>query len=384
MGKKIAIGCTGAAVLLLIALTLFLLFAFQIVSCADRSVLSGQGYTTDYAVAVIKTNVSNPVTFIEYYDEGLNLVNKLEYPYATLENSWGNAEYFEGTVYLAAQGIEGFRNGDTVVALDTETGIVTEYDSGIGAPQSVTANEQYVFAVNQGQTTNLSRIDKVTSEVLSARPPGLLHPFAYEDRLYILNQLFKTTTSPTRASLLIFNAEDLSTVGSIDLGDNMVHAQTIGFIDERLFFITSISDDSVKWVDKEWYINYYSPTDNTIHEVASITGMRLNYLVVHDDTLYVLGTASVVGDSRNKILAIDFATGAVFEDYPLTYEPEYICTRDGVLYVTGYDDNDIPDLVLGAYAIEEDGLRMLNEVHFANHEQGQSGRYYLSGLFTQG
>jgi hypothetical protein len=45
----------------------------------------GKGYNPDFAVAVIQTNRQTPFTFIDYFDEDLNLVASLEYPYKTTQ-----------------------------------------------------------------------------------------------------------------------------------------------------------------------------------------------------------------------------------------------------------------------------------------------------------
>ena len=145
-------------------ITLLALLSFALLfSGCQFSGTATENYNSEYAIAVVKSNDSNISTFIEYYDKDLNQVNKLEYPYSTLENTWGKPERSGDEVFLAAQGIGGLRNSPIVVGLDTKTGAVHEYDTGMTVLKNSTANERYVFASNfLNGKAKLVRIDKAT------------------------------------------------------------------------------------------------------------------------------------------------------------------------------------------------------------------------------
>lgn len=346
------------------------------------AVSDGQGYLLDYAIAVVKSNVIIESTFIEYYDESLALINKIEYPYSTLENTWGKPERSGDEVLLAAQGIEGIRRSKVVVGLNTTTGAITEYDVGIGILKNCTANERFVYASrNLNASSAIARVDRQTGEKLRRDYPGLLYPYAWGDKVYAFNS--HRPGEPKGAHLLVLD-EALDLLETIDFDDRPTIVQITGFIDGRLYFVFVPGEDTdADWAVTRRNLRYLTPEDNKVHDVITLVGKRLGYVAVRGTTLYVLVNADVTGGSRNKIVAIDAQKGIVTGEFALSYEPSYLYLKGDVLYVTGYDDEVGYDLVLGAYELGSTGdISPVGEVHFENHEEGRKGRFYLTGLFS--
>jgi hypothetical protein len=341
----------------------------------------GEGYTTDYSIAVVKSNVISESTFVEYYDESLSLVNKLEYPYSTLENSWGKPERFGDEVYLANQGVEGIRQATTVVGINTKTGAVREYDAGIRALKNCTANENYVFASrNLNAKSDIVRIDKQTGERHTANYPGLLYPFAYEDKIYAFNT--DVVGKLNQTALLILD-EDLELLNTIEFGENSHLPQATGFIGDRLWFVLAYEASNATWADTSWNICSLLHNTPNVETIATETGKRLGNIALLGDALCVLISADIAAESRNNILLRDSYSGNFISEYPLAYEPKFVHQHNGTIFAAGYDDKVAHDLMLGAYKMNADGvLFQTNEVHTANHESDRQGRYYLTGLFA--
>lgn len=73
------------ATLAALCTTLFISLAGCSLNALTGGATEGKGYNPDFAVAVIQTNRQTPFTFIDYFDEDLNLVASLEYPYKTTQ-----------------------------------------------------------------------------------------------------------------------------------------------------------------------------------------------------------------------------------------------------------------------------------------------------------
>jgi hypothetical protein len=357
--------------------------------CQFSSLLSGAkegaGFPDDYAIAVVKSNVTNISTYIEYYDSSLNLIAKLEYPYSTLENSWGKPERSGTEVLLCNQGIEGFRTSTTVVAIDTLTGKVCEYDTGITALKGCTATEHYVYATrNLNMSSPIVRIDRQTGERIEAEYPGVLRPFAYEDRLYAFNN--HVPGKDDRFSLLVLD-EELALQDTIDFGDDSGIVQATGFIEDRLYVVYALGADSLEWADTIWYLSYYSPADHKVHGLYEAKGMRLGFAISKGNTLFVLSSANVLGGPRNKVLTIDANDGALLAETPLIFEPKFIHINNEQLFVAGYDDDmngtGRMAMALAAFDITEEGLTETEKVFLNHSEKDRPGRYYLCGLFGE-
>jgi DNA-binding beta-propeller fold protein YncE len=357
--------------------------------CRFSSLLSGAkdgvGFPGDYAVAVVKSNVSNISTYIEYYDASLELAAKLEYPYSTLENSWGRPERSGSEVFLCNQGVEGLRTSTTVVGIDTTTGRVREYDTGIRALQGCTATERYVYATrNLNLSAPIARVDRQTGERVQAEYPGLLYPFAYGGRVYAFN-----TDVPGRGrrAALLTLGEDLGLLDSIDFGSGSRVPQATGFMGDNLYFVMTKNADEVEWKDKVWSLCRFLPADSDVSEIMKVTGMRLGLVASKGDALFVLGSANVLGGPRNKVLVVDSRSGEAVAEQPLTFEPEHLLVSDNALYVAGYDDDvngtGRQAMALAAFDIAEGGLTETGKVFLANSEKDRPGRYYLTGLFAK-
>jgi hypothetical protein len=198
-------------------------------------------YDPNYAVAVVQTSRQASSTFIDYYDESLELVVSIEYPYMLMQSPWGKPEIYDSTVYMTPLKSAANPFGDCgVFALDLKTGEVQELDAD-GGVSNVTANERYVFAAAFG---GMGRIDRETGAVLSIEQPGYLFPFAREDRVYVFNN---QRPKDYQHGWLFIMDEDLEILETIDFGAPTAIPQTCGFIGDRLYFVFVADDSDMPW-----------------------------------------------------------------------------------------------------------------------------------------
>jgi hypothetical protein len=87
------------------AMGLILCVLGWLAACHSRAAVRGAGYTDDYEIALILTDTRSYSTFIEYYDDELELVNALQYPYSSMENSWGEPMCYGNAMYIIPQGL---------------------------------------------------------------------------------------------------------------------------------------------------------------------------------------------------------------------------------------------------------------------------------------
>jgi hypothetical protein len=345
-------------------------------SC-KRSQLEGAEarYNPDYAVAVIQTNRQTPSTFIDYYDENLDLVASLEYPYMMVQSPWGKPEFYGGYVYMTPQGATSGSSAAPVVALELATGEVKELDADGGA-SNVTANERYVFAAAFG---GMGRIDKETGEVLSIEQSGYLFPFAYENNVYVFNSM--RPDDYAHAWLYVMD-ESLNILDTIDFGPDSYVTQPTGFIGDRLYFASIFGDDEIPWEDKVWNLSYYSLKDAEVHTLMSVRGMRLEFVESIRERLYVMATGDIAGDSLNKILVVNEKTGDIESECRLgSFVPQYLLTRDGVLYIGGTEMEERTH-ALRSYVPDGTGLKETGMVVLDRYSSS-SNSYYVGGLFAR-
>lgn len=367
--------CKFKQLWLVLVLYLFCILLGCSPSAIVNGATAGNGYPSDYTVAVIQTTRQMASTYIDYYDENLNLITSLEYPYKTTQSPWGKPCIYDGKVYMTPQGTGLALTTSVVAELDLNTGKVHELDAD-GGVTNVSANDDYIFAAARG---GMGRIDKTTGEVLSIDQPGRMFPFAYEDRVYAFND--ERELGVDENSHLLIYSEDMELLEDIDFGSGAHIPTPSGFIEDKLYFVSAYDDGSTPWEDIEWNLSYYSVSDAQIHVVTTVTGMSIDYVESIGDKLYVRAVGDTSGDIADKILVINKETGNIDGVCPMEdFVPQYLYVVNNVLYVGGANFDRSHSL--RSYIPDGEDLRQSGEILLSSHTTDGSARYYIGGLFA--
>ena len=375
--KKVAIGILGVTAIVLTAALLFVGNRLGIVSCSDRSALEGRGFNPDFAIAVIMTSDQKPLTYIDYYDEDLNLLASLEYPYLSARSPWGLPAIHDGVVFMTPRGKSILPNSSFVAALDMATGEVTEYDAD-GGVSNVAANDRYIFAAAQG---GFGRIDRESGEVLSVDLDGRVFPFAYEDRLYVFNDM-QNLPDEDDTKLLIYDVESLELIEEIFFGPQTAVYPITGFIGNRLYFIFAPDRDATSSTGLRNYLSFYSVEDAQIHDLLTDSGMRLYYVASIEGLLFVLATEIQSEDNIfQRLLIVDAETGEIKSVYPFDYFPLFILSSGNTLYIGGVNQNYAS--IIHSYIPDGDSILETGSIELVIHDV-KGARYGIGGLFAPG
>jgi hypothetical protein len=339
-------------------------------ACHGRAAVRGAGYTDDYEIAVIRTDIHRYSTFIEYYDGELELVNKLEYPYASMENSWGKPMCYGNVMYVIPQGLGNSLNARLVVGLDMETGAVREYKVDLPYLKNLAVNEKYIFVSNnQNGTSKIVRVDKESGETASTEFDGLVPSLAAKgDEVIALHADWGKSLDERRILVL---GEDLRLRQTVAI-EECKSVGTSDLIDDRLYF-GSPREDSFSETGWNYSLLYFSLEDRQICQVAS-SDFKFHAAAAIGGDLYVLQFDPNV-DEANKIIILDKGTGAYKNEYLLNYKPQFVYCKDGALFVSG-DDKNVGGWVLGKYLPEDGALIPIKEIRL------ERDGHFVSGLFS--
>jgi hypothetical protein len=297
--------------------------------CAGN-LLGAKEFPSDYEVAVIRTSDYVKPTYIEFYDEELNLICTTDYPYICLENLVNDPCVLDDVVYMPHRGsYNGGRNGGQVIALSIQTGEVQEYAARGG---EVTATDKNIFVVSGSNTPRITQIDKETGESFDITlGEGYLHSCTTNGEVVALAQHEFDSVDET---LLMFR--DASNVEKEIKITGLGDVSQIEYInDGRLFFTAALYN-----IDSETYdhtLNYYSPTDESVRTITHYD-WSLGSIVESGEYLFITqDDPNAVGG--NEIIVIDKESEDVVDTFALPFYPEYMEAHNGFLYLLGFYRN---------------------------------------------
>jgi len=377
---------------LLCSVFLVVFTALGVAGCFSRTGNDGERYTTNYTVGIIKTTVHDYSTYIEFYDDKLNLVNKLEYPYASLENAWSKPITADHVAYMAHRGTFESRSTRQVIGIDLETGEVCEYhvDMPFLLAVGVMGKNLYAFN-NQNGNSYMARLDIESGETLGiVEIPGTIKNIVSDgERLYVFREgIFATPqTAQGNAVMYVLDADmDVIQEFEIEGFHNVIDVH--GFVSDRLYFVGSnyyAQEDGQEntGMHYERALLYWSSQDSLVHPtLLTIMTNAEELLPVAEDNgvLYVLkrDESKEVG----SILMLDADTGKTISSLGLgAFSPHYAQMVDGTLYVAG-TDYDAGMRKVAKYVVGDDGLVLVCEALISEGEPSRPGRYYISGIIA--
>jgi len=323
------------------------------------------------------TSDQKPLTYIDYYDEDLNLLASLTYPYLKARSPWGLPAIHDGVVFMTPQSKSYLPNASFVAALNMATGEVTEYDAD-GGVSNVAANDRYIFAAARG---GMGRIDRESGEVLSVDLDGRVWPFAYEDRLYVFNDR-QNPPDEDEMKLLIYDVESMELIEEILLGPEARVYPVTGFIDDRLYFAISQNRNVITSIGVTTDLCFYSAEDAQIYNFVTDAGMQLDRTASIDRRLYVLATENrSESNVFQNLLIVDGETGEVKSVYPIDYSPLFILSSGNTLYIGGVNQNYVS--VIHSYIPDGDSVLETGSIELVIHDV-RGARYGIGGLFAPG
>jgi len=343
------------------------------------SQLGKDAYPEDYAVAVVRTTEYFESSFIEFYDDDLNLIACIEYPYADLENRGEPVRTSQGVVYIAHRGKAFERQGNGVVGISLATGEATEYqlETPVAAAE---ATDDYIFGIVDAVTTSyITRIDKNTGEQTVK---------AFEDCMFgfsaVGHGLLLIADDPLTGEVgdLLVLDESLEEIDRFNLGSLGVCHRIFAPIDNKFYFEASKYDpESGTYAST---LNYYSLSDEQIHTVVSDYSYQTLSVLSHDSYLLVTQFDRNI-DSANKILILDRETHEVVSIFSLPCFPEFVELRGDSLYISGWYRDAGQTNSLNKYRVEDAEVIKLDETQISTEldELGtkQGSGYFVTGLF---
>jgi len=351
-------------------------------------------YREGYALALVRTNDIRLGTFIEYYDDDLELLDKIEYPYGSMGNASANPVVSNGVMYTPATGYTGLRNTHLfTIGLDLVSGAVHEYTGTFTGHSLVASDDALYFAFHHdGDIENVYaspvvfRVDKASGEAVRSEVgfEGLLPLLLLdEDTLYAFNTVARATDEAPHAQpalmLMMLGTNDLQLRQTFDL-EGYEGVSTAAIIGDRLYFATYHHDasSSTKLVHSLLYLQLANGgIEGGVYE-AITSDYTFGGIAAIDGYLYVLQDFSSV-EGSNEILIVDKEAGTLAGELALDYHPQYIYALDGCLYVAG-SDTKAGGSVLGCYQPDGDALEAVKEVRPSREEE--TGDYHVAGIFS--
>jgi hypothetical protein len=327
----------------------------------------------DYAVAVVRTSDYADVTYIEYYDQDLNLVRTTEYPYACVENMADILSSSEGVIYSAHRGSIYERNGGQALGITPRTGEIREYPIDQPAVAEVTATKDTLFATGGvGDISYIAQVDKETGESKAVTFEGcFLHSLATDGEKVIVVQDFLDNSDNT---LLVFtdpaNIEKRIKVTGLGYAGPLSDA-----IDGNFYFSGErhIGEKDVN----EYTFNRYSPLDDSITTILK-SEYPLRFVVACAGYLFLM-QQDVNATEQSKILIIDKNTEKLVGEYPVSFVPQKMGENNGFLYLLGYD-RYTGSPCFAQYAVDGSQLTKSHENNLSL-EVTEKGKFFSSGMF---
>jgi hypothetical protein len=301
-----------------------------------------QQYDPGYTIGIIKTTEYEYSSYIEYYNQDLELVNAIRYPYAGLiPDSGAPAAQRDGKLYLIPRGLMTKQDDRKVISLDLKSGDIREYAVDLVAISGLAVDERYIYASNNlNAVGNIARVDIESGDVT------YLELGSIAGKLFIHNkQLYASWT-------------DLGTTGFSNMEDD---AHFLSSLDQNLNLlqtidITSSSFGSLGCVSEpagdSQYMAFFSkpdPESNSfdcdIYSCASLEdGLDIlcrsahepSCLLPYKETLITTNTDAAT-DKINFIDIYDRHDGTLLYSLSLDYRPRQAVIDGDVLYVQGFD-----------------------------------------------
>lgn len=127
---------------------------------------SSNAYTGNYVLGVIETTEKENKSLIHFYDEQLNLVNSMKFPFGSMGMSFHPPVVYQDHMYVVPRGLMAQQDQTIIFSLNLKTGEDIQYDVQLPAMNPFAVSDQYVFGANWlNGIISLARFDKQTNEL---------------------------------------------------------------------------------------------------------------------------------------------------------------------------------------------------------------------------
>jgi hypothetical protein len=354
--------------------------ALPLASCKKSQLEEAQSqYDTDYALAIIKTTQSKRSSYIEYYDESLNLVRSIWYPYAYLHlGSLGNTtSLYDNELYLIPQGLMGQQDDRKLISFDLQSGKVREYRVDQVALDGVAVDDEYCYVTSDlNMEGHISRVDKVSGEVVYLDMSGVLagEIVALKDRFYVFCLDIAASPDVVYLSTYNRNLELLDTINLTSLADITISSVPTTVYDGRFYFVSSIQPikDGQPFLTS---IYSFSIQDSKL-ELFCKPQYEISTVLLEGDKLFVFCSPTIATDDF-YIEIYDSVSGELLKSMHVDYAPTHGLFRDGALFVRGS---------YGIVKYRLDGLDLIEEARTPLGSYGSADDpsfHYISGMFVK-
>jgi hypothetical protein len=344
-------------------------------------------YNPDYKIGVIKSTEAKHSSYIEYYDEDLNLVNAIWYPYAQLNTNYSSPPAQDDKfLYLVPCGLMGIESDRKVISLDLQNGTVREYYLNLPSISDLAIDKDYIYARNNmNYIGTVARIDIATGETktveLGTVPSFML---TSNNRLYVSwwdagdADFYASDDDRDYISCLTQELETLNTIGISEVGARTVGVASDIFND--FFYVALTFGDHNKGEKENHYIYSYSLATNSLKLVAECANLPIG-IVPHENSIITINEfiidSSIKPDS-GFIDIYDKTDGTLLNSVSLDYSPAQAIVDGDNLYVQGFD-------CLIKYHISGSTITELKRVDIPRiGSPADTSFHYLAGMFKKG
>ena len=365
---------------LLVLLSALLLVMPMLSACSQARLNEAkQHYDPNYTIGIIKTTESERSSYIEFYNEELELVNAIWYPYGGLwTNSYSPSAQKDGLLYLIPRGLMGQHNDRKIISLNLTTGDVREYTVNQVAITSIAVDGNYIYTSNNHNFVGqVGRVDIETGKVKYFEfGSGVGSLFIQGSKLHASWIDLNETGIDSMGDDVEFISrldQDLNPAYTVSLTDNsMGSLACISEAAQGEFYMTlthKISDDSNVWLDNLYVCSSLDKGLRLLGECAHVTRSLLPY----QDKLITVNSDE--NEGNNFIDIYNRHNGVLLLSLPIDYVPRRAVIDGDALYVQGFD-------CLVKYSI--DGLTVTEIKRIGIPRIGSptdADFHYLSGIF---
>jgi len=354
-------------------------------------------YNPDYTIGVVKTRDSAYSSYIEYYDEDLNLVNTLWYPYASLgDGSSYRPSISDDRLWMIPRGLMWFQNTKKAISLGLTDGTVDEYTVDQISLDVLTVDDRYVYVTNDlNRIGHITRVDIETKEVKTVDLPDMvpLSLICNDSVLYVF--CLGIVSDGSDAGWMIRYNTDLKELTRQNLNELVGLPVTPGRISnvvgDRFFLFLHNNDESSGYGSAFAYSCYVSDGRLELFKVFAQGGTtsflikdRLLIVLVAGDALQPDEESGQVPNSRIDVYNMDSGEllySLEILDFNLGYYSGGGVIRGDYLYLF----SSRWDGLLLKYQISENGTltEVVRTSFYTNHTPASPSSYYPSLIFSK-
>ncbi|MDR0499746.1 MAG: hypothetical protein LBG97_00655 [Coriobacteriales bacterium] len=337
-------------------------------------------YNPDYKIGVIKTTTAERSSYIEYYDEDLNLVNVIWYPYAQLETNRNNVPAQRNdTLCLVPRGLIGRESDRKVITINLKNGEVREYPIDLVSIKDTAIDDRYIYAQNNlNNVGTVARVDISTGETATINigtVPGFL--LVHGENLYVhwidLGNpgLYASDDDTFNLSRLNKNLDILSTFCLADVGASGVSGVSMIY-DEKIYITMYFSTENGEPSPENIYS--YSLVNDTL-EFVSKCEHKPSDIAVYNNELITVNRVELIS---GFIDIYDRTDGTLLNTVLLDYSPDQMIIDGDNLYIQGFE-------CLVKYHISGSTITELKRVDIPRiGSPADTSFHYLAGMFKKG